>query len=100
MLGTIPEIKECMVYGKEQEKSKELLISVKVIPDYEKIEELHGKDLSEEEIYNIIWEEIKKVNRKLTAYKAIKHLEIKKDEFIKTTTMKIKRYAELQKDKK
>lgn len=100
MLGTIPEIKECMVYGKEQEKSKELLISVKVIPDYEKIEELHGKDLSEEEIYNIIWEEIKKVNRKLTSYKAIKHLEIKKDEFIKTTTMKIKRYAELQKDKK
>ena len=100
LLGKIEEIKECMVYGKEEEGSKELLLSVKVIPDHEKIEEKHGKNLREEEIHKIIWEEIKKVNKKLTSYKAIKNLEIKKDEFEKTTTMKIKRFAELQKDKK
>lgn len=100
LLGKIEEIKECMVYGKEESGSKELVISVKVIPDYEKIEEKHGKDLTEEQIKKIIWEEIKLVNRKLTSYKAIKNLEIKKDEFEKTTTMKIKRFAELQKDKK
>lgn len=100
LLGKIEEIKECMVYGKEENSSKELVISVKVIPDYEKIEEKHGKDLSEEQIKKIIWEEIKIVNRKLTSYKSIKNLEIKKDEFEKTTTMKIKRFAELQKDKK
>ena len=47
------------------EGSKELLLSVKVIPDYEKIEEKHGKDLKEEDIHKIIWEEIKKVNKKL-----------------------------------
>ena len=35
----------------------------------------------------------------LTSYKAIKKLEIKHDEFVKTTTMKIKRYAEIKKDK-
>lgn len=100
LLGKIEEIKECMVYGKEESGSKELVISVKVIPDYEKIEEKHGKDLEEEQIRKIIWEEIKLVNKKLTSYKAIKNLEIKKDEFEKTTTMKIKRFAELQKDKK
>lgn len=100
LLGKIDEIKECMVYGKEEEGSKELLLSAKVIPDYEKIEEKHGKDLTDEEIHKIIWEEIKKVNKKLTTYKAIKNLEIKKDEFEKTTTMKIKRFVELQKDKK
>ncbi len=100
LLGNIEEIKECMVYGKEEEESKELIISVKVIPDYEKIEEKYEKDLKEEEIHKIIWEEIKKMNKKLTSYKAIKSLEIKKDEFEKTTTMKIKRFAELQKDKK
>ncbi len=100
LLGKIEEIKECMVYGKEESGSKELVISVKVIPDYEKIEEKHGKDLEEEQIKKIIWEEIKLVNKTLTSYKAIKNLEIKKDEFEKTTTMKIKRFAELQKDKK
>lgn len=99
MLSNIPEIKECMVYGKEVEGQKELTISVKVIPNYEEIEEKHGKDLTEEQIYKIIWEKIKEVNKQLTSYKAIKNLEIKHDEFVKTTTMKIKRYAELKKDK-
>ena len=99
MLGDISEIKECMVYGKEQEGEKELIITVKAIPNYDEIEVKHGKGLSEEQIYNIIWDEIKKVNRQLTSYKAIKKLEIKNDEFIKTTTMKIKRYAEINKDK-
>ena len=98
MLGKIPEIKECMVYGKEEEGNKELTITARVIPNYEEIEELHGKDLTEEQIRNIIWEEIKKVNRSLTSYKEIKNLEIKKDEIKKTTTMKIKRFAELKKN--
>jgi len=99
LLGKVEEIKECMVYGKQlNEDDKELTITVKVIPDYDKIEEKHGKDLSEEKIYDIIWNEIKQVNRKLTSYKAIKRLEIKKDEFEKTTTMKIKRFAEIKKD--
>lgn len=98
MLGKIPEIKECMVYGKEIEGEKELAITARVIPNYDEIEELHGKDLTEEQIHDIIWEEIKKVNRTLTSYKAIKKLEIKKGDFEKTTTMKIKRFAEIKKD--
>lgn len=99
LLSKIPEIQECMVYGKEVDGEKELIISVKVIPNMEEIENLHGKDLSEEEIHKIIWNKIKEVNKSLTSYKAIKNLEIKHDEFAKTTTMKIKRYVELQKDK-
>ena len=100
MLSNIPEIKECMVYGKQDEKEdKELIVSAKVIPNYEEIEEKHGKGLTEEEVYKIIWDKIKEVNKQLTSYKAIKNLEIKHDEFVKTTTMKIKRYAELKKDK-
>ena len=99
LLGKVDEIKECMVYGKQMNpEDKELTISVKVIPNYEKIEEKYGKDLTETQIHDIIWDEIKKVNRKLTSYKAIKNLEIKKDEFEKTTTMKIKRFAEIKKD--
>lgn len=98
MLANIPEIAECMVYGKEEPGNKELLISAKVIPNYEEIEAKHGRDLSKEQIHDIIWQEIKNVNRKLTSYKAIKNLEIKEDEFEKTTTMKIKRYKEIKKD--
>lgn len=98
MLGKIPEIKESMVYGKEEEKGKELTITARVIPNYDEIKSKYNKELSDEEIYNIIWNKIKEVNRELTTYKAIKKLEIKKDEFEKTTTMKIKRFAEIKKD--
>lgn len=99
LLAKIPEISECMVYGKKEEEQndKELIITAKVIPNYEEIEQKHGKNLEQDQIYQIIWEEIKKVNRKLTSYKAIKKLEIKTDEFEKTTTMKIKRYKEINK---
>ena len=98
LLAQVPEIKECMVYGKQDEKdpsNKELIISVKVIPNLDKI----GENLTDEEIREIIWPKIKEVNKKLTSYQAIKNLEIKHDEFEKTTTMKIKRYAEIKKSK-
>ena len=98
MLGEVKEIKECMVYGKEVEGEKELIITVKVIPNYDEIKaELNKKEVTDEEVYDIIWNKIKEVNHKLTSYKAIKKLEIKKDEFEKTTTMKIKRYVEINK---
>ena len=101
LLGDIPEIKESMVYGKkdnENKNEKELIITAKVIPDYEELEKNYGKDLTDEQIHDIIWNKVKEVNRKLTSYKAIKRLEIKKDEFVKTTTMKIKRYVEIKKE--
>ena len=100
MLGNIDEIAESMVYGKEDEENKdnkELIITAKIKPNYEKIAELHGENLSDEEIYKIIWDKVKENNKKLTSYKAVKKIEIKKDDFEKTTTMKIKRYAEINK---
>lgn len=101
LLDKVDEIKESMVYGKKTEakskkEEKELIITARVIPDYEKIEELHGK-VSKDEIYDLIWKKVKEVNKKLTSYKAIKSLEIKEGEFEKTSTMKIKRYKELNK---
>ena len=99
LLADIKEIKECMIYGKEVEGEKELIITARVIPNLEEISQVHGKDLTDEIIYNAIWDQIKLVNRKLTSYKAIKKLEIKKDEFEKTSTQKIKRYAEIKKSK-
>ncbi len=101
LLGNILEIKECMVYGKqdtEKKSEKELIITAKIIPNYEEIEKNHGKDLTDEQIHDIIWEKVKEINRQLTSYKAIKRIEIKKDDFEKTTTMKIKRYVEIKKD--
>ena len=52
LLGNIPEIKESMVYGKqdaEKKNEKELIITAKIIPNYEEIE----KELKELDILNL-----------------------------------------------
>ena len=107
LLAKVPEIKECFVYGKAPEgeaakkKDKmELIITARVIPNKDEIEKKYGKNLDEKQIYDIIWDKIKEVNKKLTSYKAIKALEIQEGEFEKTSTLKIKRYKEIQKDAK
>ena len=104
LLQNFEEIKEVIVYGKKEENEKkndkELIITARVVPNYTAIEKTHGKNLTEEQIHSIIWEKVKEVNRQLTSYKAIKCLELKEEEFEKTTTMKIKRYVELNNNKK
>ena len=102
-LEKIDEIKEVMIYGKKPEEGskkeeKELIITARVFPNYDKIKELHGEKTSDE-IYDILWNKIKEVNKTLTSYKAIKCLEIKETEFEKTSTMKIKRYKEISNNK-
>lgn len=101
ILDKLDEVKDVMVYGKEPEagskkEEKELIITAKILPDYEKIKELYG-EISDEEIYDILWKKIKEENKKLSSYKVVKKLEIKEGEFEKTSTMKIKRYKELSK---
>lgn len=99
LLSHIEEISESMVYGKEVKGEKELIVTARVIPNYDFIREQYGYDMehefTKEEIYKIIWEKIRLVNRRLTNYKCIKTLEIKEGAFEKTSTMKIKRYAEI-----
>lgn len=98
VMDSIPEIKECMAYGIEE--GKDITVAIKVIPDYIKLGQALGKDIvPQEEAQKYLWKAIKQVNRKMSSYKAIKKLEIKEDEFEKTSTMKIKRFAELAKDK-
>ena len=98
IMDNIPEIQECMAYGIED--GKEIIVALKVIPDYKKLGDALGKDIvPQEEVQKYLWKAIKQVNKKMSSYKAIKKLEIKEDEFEKTSTMKIKRFAEIQKDK-
>lgn len=101
VLNPIPYIKECMVYEKENKtKENEVNIAVKITLNEDYISQIHGLNRpSDEELHQIIWEKIKEVNRTLPSYKSIKELEIKKEDFIKTTTMKIKRFEEIAKGK-
>jgi len=99
LVNKIPYVNESMVYATQDPRDeKEQIIAVKVTLDEAYLKEKYGNDLpSDEEMHDLIWAEIKEVNKKLSSFKWIKELEIKKEDFVKTTTMKIKRHEELKK---
>ena len=90
-----PLVSECMVYGAE-DSDGDYTISVKVVYDKDYITEKFG-ELTEQDIYDMIWKEIKTVNRMMPKYKWVKSLIITDQEFEKTTTHKIKRKIETEK---
>ncbi|NLM10336.1 MAG: AMP-binding protein [Clostridiaceae bacterium] len=94
-LNQSPYILESLVYGVSDPEDGETKVCAQIVPNSETIEEELGRLPSEEELHKIILAEVKKVNKKLSSYKRIRHFDIRKEEFEKTTTKKIKRYVEL-----
>lgn len=98
-LNTSPVIEESLVFGDEVED--ETTVSAKIYPNFEQIKKnLKRQELTQEEIRESIAEAIREVNKKLPKYKKIMHFDIRENEFIKTTTQKIKRYANIEEKKK
>ena len=99
LVNKIPYVNESLVYAKQDPKDeKEQIIAVKVTLDEAYLKEKYGTNIpSDQELHDLIWAEIKEVNKKLSSFKWIKDLEVKKEDFVKTTTMKIKRHEELKK---
>ena len=94
LINKLEIVKDSMVFGLP--KDDDLLLSVKVQYDEEYVKENYP-NASEEEIEKIIWEKIKEINKTLPIYKYIKNLIVTKENFITTTTAKIKRYEEIKK---
>jgi len=94
-LNQSPYILESLVYGVDDPEHDETRVCAQIVPRMEYFEEELGRQPSDEEIHKAILAEVKKVNKKLSSYKRIQHFDIRKEEFEKTTTKKIKRYVEL-----
>ena len=98
LVNNIPEVKESLVYGKENEiDPTDPEVSVIVTLDSEYLKEKYGDKIpSIESLQEKIWKDIKDINRTLVPYKIIKSLKVREGDFEKTTTMKIKRFIELK----
>jgi long-chain acyl-CoA synthetase len=85
-----------LVYGKGQSDG-DTVICAKIVPDLDKIKEDKENNLiADESIEKLIEKEVRDVNKALTNYKHIKETALQEEEFIKTTTKKIKRHEELK----
>ena len=94
LINNLHYVAESMVFG--MPKDDDLVVSVKIVYDEKFVEQKFGK-ISEDELYNIIWNDIKEINNGLTNYKHIKNLIITDEPMIKTTTAKVKRFEEMKK---
>ncbi|MBE5813283.1 MAG: long-chain fatty acid--CoA ligase [Clostridiales bacterium] len=90
LINRLDLVEECMVFGlPEKDDKNDVKIAVKVV--------YSNKEKTEDEIYQILWEQIKKINKTLPKYKYIQKLILTDEELIKTTTKKVKRNEEMKK---
>ena len=92
-----PYVAECVVYGELDENTGETRVMANIFPNLEAIKETLknvANSINTEDIHNLLQEVIKNVNRRIPLYKHIRDIIIRESEFEKTTSRKIKRYAQ------
>ena len=87
-LEDVEEIAECVVVGRKKPEGEEVVLTAVVYPDFNKFEK--NTDISV--IAADIKSKVTALNKKLPSFKQIRNIEIRKNEFEKTTTRKIKRF--------
>ena len=95
LINKIPYVVESIVYSRDQSKTDTMLCA-KIVYDEDRIRQQFGEK-SQEEYKDIIWNEVKEINKNLPTFKHIKHIIITTKPLEKTTTQKVKRYEELKK---
>ena len=94
LVNKIEGVKESFVYGRP-EADGDYKICAKIVYDVDVAKEFYGVN-NEEELKDVLWKEVKKVNKTMPAYKYIREISITDKELIKTTTQKIKRFEEIK----
>ncbi len=87
-LDKIDLVNECVVVGRENKETGEVVLTAVVYPNFDM---LPGNDVSE--VAAAVKEKILETNKKLPSFKQIRNVEIKKTEFEKTSSKKIKRFT-------
>lgn len=97
LVNRLELVEESMVFGLPDEKVKDdVKVAVKIVYNKEIVKEKY-KNKTEDELYKIIWEQIKELNKSFPRYKHIQKMFLSNEELIKTTTKKIKRQEEIKK---
>lgn len=97
IINRLDDVSECMVFGlPDKDDKNDITLSVKVVYDKQYIKE-HLKDATKQEIYDLIWNQIKQINTTFPRYKHIQKMILTDEGLIKTTTKKVKRQEEMEK---
>lgn len=93
LINNLPYVAESMVFGWPVEDDVE--VSVKIVYNKEYTDREFA-DYTQAQLKEMIWKDIKEINRSLAKYKYIKNLVMTDQPMIKTSTAKIKRHEEMK----
>jgi len=94
LLSNIPYVSESMVYGLDREDGEDLVIVAAIKLDEEETLTKLGRGYSEADAEKLLWVEVDRINANQPFFKRIKKVVIKKEDFEKNTSKKIKRFVE------
>ncbi len=97
-LNRQPIVAESMVYGIDLPDG-DAEVAVQVLPDFEEAKNILGENYTDADMQKAVEEAVKVVNNSLQGYKRVSKIIVRKEDFEKTTTKKIKRHVEMQKMK-
>lgn len=86
-------ISEVLVHGVTDKRVGNVIVTADIFPNYKLVKETLGEDADSSRIYHFFKGLVDEANHKMPPYKAIKRVNIREKEFVKTTTGKIKRYG-------
>lgn len=93
LIAKLPYVTENMVYARD--RNEDIIVAVKIVYNENIMKEMFP-NATKDDYHDIIWKDIKEINKTLPKYKYIKHLIVTDIPMIKTTTQKIKRHEELK----
>ena len=94
LLNDTDFVKESLVIGIQKDKKDEMYVHAQILPDLDVIQEKLGlTNPSKDELEKLLKNTVSEINSRIPNYKHIKSFNIKKNDFEKTTTQKIKRYG-------
>jgi len=95
LVNKLAYVQESILFPRENAKG-EIALGIKVVYGEDEIK-THFGEKTEKEYKELIWEDIKEINKNLSQFKRIKELIITTEELEKTTTKKVKRFKEIEK---
>ena len=95
LIARLPYVSENMVFGNPN-KDNDLDINAKIVYNLDYMKQTYP-DKQTAHYHDIIWNDIKEINKSMPGYKHIRNIILTDEPMIKTTTQKIKRNEELKK---
>ncbi len=93
LINKHPFVTECMVfpYIDRTGDTPEEMVGVQIYPDMGAIKEALGTEPSYEELSERFKEIVREINQQMPVFKRIRFVHVRKEDFVRTTTLKIKR---------